>query len=245
MTPSFNQRVMEWSNPPVDDIGYISSKVLLAYTSDRLSDLIRKTEVVRYGGWRNHRNNWRTCFELDETSDKYVLDYGCGIGIEALQYARSGNEVAVCDISKDNVRLAMRILKIEGYDCAAFVLEEDPVILAGPYDVIHCAGVLHHIPEPIPVVEKMAAALKDNGELRLMVYSDEAWRIACRTEPPENVQDDERFERFWKRWDAVGGYADWYNYQRLDERFGAWFGIKKCQALTAKGEYLGAVLVKR
>jgi SAM-dependent methyltransferase len=238
---------MQWSSPPVDEIGYIASTKLLKLRADDLLDLVRQMEESRYMGWRNWENRWREVLGLDTTEDKVVLDYGCGVGIEALQYARTGNDVIVADISRENVRLAMRILDLEGFQVGSFQITEDHLMnfMFAPFDVIHCAGVLHHIPDPIPVVEEMAEHLAPNGELRLMLYSDEAWRIACDTEPPEVVTDDPRFDRYWSHWDPVGGYADWYDEQRLYERFGGLFSIERYEPLTENGAYVGAVLVKR
>jgi SAM-dependent methyltransferase len=248
--PTFEERVQQWSHPPIDDVGYLSSADLLQAPAARLRLLVSQAERARYTGWRNYENRWRHTLGLSksQTSGKTVLDYGCGLGLEALQYCRLGNDVVVADISRENVRLALRVLALEGFDnVGAFQITEDILVnaLFGEFDVIHCAGVLHHIPEPEPVVREMAAHLVPDGELRLMLYSAEAWRMTCKSEPPERVEDDPNFEKFWTRWDAVGGYADWYDAERLVCRFGEWFEVVKVQPLTQFGEYLGAVLRKR
>jgi SAM-dependent methyltransferase len=214
---------------------------------DDLVELIEAVELNRFGGWRNWEDRWRRFFGYETTHDKVVLDYGCGIGVEALQYCRGGNDVVVADISRDNVRLAMRVCKLAGFDVASFQIVPEMLVnpLFGKFDVIHCCGVLHHIPDPVSVVAAMAESLEDEGELRLMVYSSQAWRLAVGTEPPEVVEDDPGFEQYWRTWDAVGGYADWYDAERLEDRFGEWFRVREWQPLTERGEYLGAILVKR
>src|SRR5262245_5608855 len=103
--PTFEQRARAWSSPPVDDIGYIPSEQLLKMSTEELAEMVQAMELNRYGGWRNWENRWYHFLGLDSTHDKYVLDYGCGVGIEALQYARAGNDVVLADISRDNVRL--------------------------------------------------------------------------------------------------------------------------------------------
>ena len=252
--PDFAERRRVWSSPPVDDVGYLSSKDLLTWDDEALVDLISGMEKTRYRGWRNYRGNWRRLMGLDKTENKDILDYGCGVGIEALQYARLGNRIWLADISLENTELAARVLQLHGFraeDClwiSSEVSEVTPWLIPKDwiFDVVHCAGVLHHIPDPIPVVRSIHRALRNGGELRLMLYSDEAWRIATKTEPPEgDVFDYVEFDAFWQFWDPIGGYADWYDRAKLEARFGSWFEVKHCEPITKDGAYIGAVLVRR
>ena len=248
MIPTFSSRQQAWSSPPVDDIGYLPSRELLDWDPVDLLDIIGRMAESRYGGWRNWEMRWRTVLRLDRTHGKRVLDYGCGVGLEALQYAKRGNQVWIADISEDNLKLAERVLDLEGHspEGSYLVQEKDPIITPlYPFDVIHCVGVLHHIPEPEPVVEAMASWLVPEGELRLMVYSDQAWRIATGTEPPPYVEDSPHFDVYWQHWDPIGGFADWYDKRRLEIRFGKWFNVEVYEPLTQYGEYVGAVLVKK
>lgn len=255
MIPSFAKRAKAWSSPPVDGVGYLPSADLLTWSDEALTDLVSEMEKERYEGWRNFQGRWRRVLRMDETQGKSVLDYGCGVGVEALQYAKAGNDVSIADISETNVELAHRVIYLHGYSTVhEMVIKEKPPFLPlksgehaqDSFDVIHCSGVLHHIPKPIPVVKAFHKWLRNDGELRLMLYSDEAWKLATKTEPPEGeVFDYEEFDVFWKTWDAVGGYADYYTRERLTERFGEWFTVETCQPLTEHGEYLGAVLRKR
>jgi len=251
--PTFSQRAKAWSAPPVDDIGYLPSKDLLTWDDEALLDLISQMAQSRYQGWRNYQMKWRIVLGLDNTRGRRVLDYGCGVGLEALQYAKLGNTVSIADISADNLKLAERVVQLGApghvVDGVFKVQEKSPFIEAEPesFDVVHCCGVLHHIPHPEPVVQRFSELLSRGGELRLMVYSDEAWKIATGTEPPTelNVEDYVQFDAFWQHWDPIGGYADWYDCDRLMDRFGEWFTMKECNYLTEHNEYLGAVLVKR
>ena len=247
--PTFKQRVKEWSSPPVDDIGYLPAADLLAMDDDQFLAVINQAVMNRYSGWRNHRENWTNLLtRWDVTQGKRILDYGCGIGLEGLILARR-NTVFCADISEGNLAVAERAFVLNGHDAPAlFPISEKPPFISEPpgeLDIILCLGVLHHIPEPRSVIQHMADWLVPGGELRLMVYSDEAWRIATGGSPPEIAPEDPGFTAFWQHWDAVGGYADWYDCERLRERFGEWFKVTDCRYVTANREYLGAVLVAR
>jgi hypothetical protein len=80
-----------------------------------------------------------------------------------------------------------------------------------------------------------------------MVYSKVAWEIATGNEPrrEQPAQESPFFQTYWQHWDAVGGYADWYDKQKLLSRFGEWFGVRDSRPVTSDGAYLGAVLVRR
>lgn len=245
--PSFKDQQQAWSNPPVDDIGYLSSKDMLELPDETLKAMIERMEQTRYTGWRNWNRHWRDVLGLDTTKGKLVMDYGCGVGLEALQYAKTGNEVTVADIVPNNVKLAERVLWQFGYECSRLLLKDDPRTLDVPwaYDVIHCAGVLHHIPKPHLVIEAMHRWLGDGGELRLMLYSDEAWRIATGTEPPEgDVSAFVEFETFVRHWDGVGDWADWYDKPKLMNLTKGLFRLDRYRPLTSDGAYVGAVLIK-
>jgi SAM-dependent methyltransferase len=251
--PTFAARKKAWSSPPVDDIGYIPSSELIAMPHDEFANLMNQFWQNRYHGWRNYEGRWVQLFGMYEggITGKRILDYGCGTGMEGAQYATLGNDVFLADIGALNLRVAERLFGLYACKPEATLLIEDGPPPAKQFveslDVIHCCGVLHHIPEPEPVVEAMHGWLAPGGRLHLMVYSEIAWMIAASCPPPRDIPivEHPQFEAFWTRWDAVGGYADWYDKARLEQRFGQWFRVKKWQYLTQDRAYLGAVLVKR
>jgi 2-polyprenyl-3-methyl-5-hydroxy-6-metoxy-1,4-benzoquinol methylase len=108
-----------------------------------------------------------------------VKDFGCGFGIEALQFAKSGNEVLLSDIFPSNVQAAERVLRLSGYTPAP----------DGPVDVFYSNGVLHHSPQMRELLEKEVANLNPGGEVRLLLYSDRAWILTTATRVPP-IEDD-------------------------------------------------------
>lgn len=244
--PSFEDQQAAWSSPPVDGIGYLSSAELLTYGDEDLRVLVKQFEAERYGGERNHDNTWRDTLALDTTHGCRVLDYGCGVGVEALQYAKTGNEVWVADIAPSNAELACHVLSLHGYRANRLAVGHAApfVNTAHVFDVVHCSGVLHHIPHPRPVVERFAELLVPGGELRLMLYSDVGWQLHTGTEPPEDVADDPSRNVFVRKMDDVGEWADWYNHDRLVARFGDLFDVERVEYLMPNRSFLAAVLRK-
>lgn len=254
--PSFPEQRDAWRRIPVDDVGYLDATHLLALPDHELKALVMAMEQVRYRGWRNYENRWRSALGLDSTHGKRVLDYGCGVGLEALQYAKAGNEVWLADINPGSIDVATRVLALFGSPAAgATLITAAPRPVPGPlwpglpldlrFDVIHCAGVLHHIPFPRYTMEGFRRALKPRGELRLMVYSGQAWRTAVGTDPPNDVAADPGFARYIEHMDGVGAWADWYDQERLETRFGDLFTVAKVEPLGPVGQYLAVVLTPK
>lgn len=244
----FDLQRQQWSRPPVDSIGYVPVGDLLAMGDDELRATIGEANRVRYSSWRNHGNLWVDLLGLESTTGKDVLDYGCGVGAEALVYAQAGNRLTVADIVAENVELAHRVLHLHGHDAGRALISDTPPLTELPrssFDVIHCSGVLHHIPWARETVEHFAELLRPGGEVRLMLYSDQGWRLATATEPPEDASAHPLFDQFVHYFDAVGVYADWYDQTRIESRFGDLFSVERFAYLTPNRRYCAAVLHRK
>jgi SAM-dependent methyltransferase len=109
---------------------------------------------------------------------------------------------------------------------------------------VHMAGVLHHCTDPVAVMQEVATWLEPGGEVRLMVYSDQGWRLATGTEPPDDVAAHPARTQFVRFMDEVGDWADWYDGPRLAARSGRWFTVKDVRYITPDQRYLTATLVR-
>jgi len=102
---------------------------------------------------------------------KVVLDFGCGPGHDVVGFLLSGAKyVYAYDVSPKARAMTLARVQAHGFEnCTVGMIPA-----AMDYDHIHCAGVLHHIPEPHETLKLMRALLKPDGEIRLMVYSSES-----------------------------------------------------------------------
>lgn len=244
----FTSQVRAWSSPPVDDVGYISSSELLNLPDDKLRAVMDEARVTRYGGWRNHDGKWRDLMGLDSIHGKDVIDWGCGTGIEARELASRGNRVVIADICPGNIVLAAKVLSLYGYQYGVRAIDPVPPFIPdapGRFDVFYMSGVLHHIPEPEAVMERAAELLRPGGEARVMVYSDKGWQLATGTEPPDDVTGHPQRDQFTRFFDEVGDWADWYDRERLEKRFGDWFTVERFSYLTPDDRYCATVMKKR
>lgn len=208
----------EWERLPVDDIGYLHPDEILALSDGELRDWTSEFERRRYGGWRNHGNLWRSTLGLDTTHGKHVIDYGCGFGIEALQFAKTGNRVTLVDLTDKGLEAARRVLAVHGFDCD-IARDELP-----DADIFYANGVLHHFPEGMDVLNRAPCP-----EARVMLYSDRAWA-------------KHGGSGFWRAMDEVGGYADWYSPDKLAGATRGHWHLHDWSYITPDGQYLTATL---
>jgi len=244
---TWDEHVASWSQPPVDDVGYFPSTTLLAKSDDDLRRVVTDMATARYTGWRNYGGLWRDVLALDRSEDLDILDYGCGVGMEALELARR-NRVTLADLSTSNLALANRVVTLGvGYPARTVLVEPAwpfvPEELDGTFDAVHCSGVLHHIRDARSVVLRFAGLLRSAGELRLMVYSDIGWRQATGVDAPYgDVTAHPGFPAFVSHFDQVGDYATWYDRQKLTELAGDWFTVERFVYLCEDHRYAGALL---
>lgn len=123
--------------------------------------------------------------EFDLHHDQRVLEYGCGGGSDARSYLRRGNLVTACDIVPENVETTRRRTGEEWLGEGRYppplrcVLLETSAALpfsAGEFDTVNAHGVIHHIPEPLPVLKEFHRVLKPGGLLYVMLYTESLWQ---------------------------------------------------------------------
>jgi len=112
---------------------------------------------------------------------KEVLEIGCGIGTDSVNFARNGAHHTIVELSTESLSITKRRFELEGLR-ADFVNgnaeELDQLLPPGKkYDLIYSFGVIHHTPRPERVVEAIARRLQPDGELRLMVYARHSWKV--------------------------------------------------------------------
>ena len=219
-TYDFARARAEWAAPVFTSIGHFDTAKLLAETTDaQIKETMERCEHYRYDGFDNFENKWREAEKLDTTHGKVVIDFGCGMGVEALQYARNGNKVILADIAEANVMYARKSLEVCGFGDS--VLQSVVVDGAYPFwqsekfDVFHACGVLHHTPDAGTILKRAAELLTPGGECRCMMYSDHLFGHANR-DPDVDVTTQPGFMGYVRGRDGVGQHADWYGREKME-----------------------------
>jgi SAM-dependent methyltransferase len=111
-----------------------------------------------------------------------VLEIGCGLGTDTVNFARAGAHVTAIELSDESAALARRRLAVCGLGDRAQIIvgnaEELPGLLpAQTFDLVYSFGVIHHSPHPRRIVEHLRAYMTPASELRLMVYARVSYKL--------------------------------------------------------------------
>jgi 2-polyprenyl-3-methyl-5-hydroxy-6-metoxy-1,4-benzoquinol methylase len=144
--------------------------------------------------------------EFDRWAGKRVLEVGCGIGTDSMNFARAGAELTAVDLSGESLRIAseraavMRLTdRIEFFQADA-----EELTLALPhrrYDLVYSYGVVHHTPHPERALAQMRALLAPGGMLKLMIYHRRSWKVFW-------IVASQGRGRFWKTDELVATHSE-------------------------------------
>lgn len=112
-----------------------------------------------------------------DAAGKRVLDLGCGNGYVLSHYARHGAAVDGVDLTDAAVRLARERFALLGLE--GTFARIDGATLPFPdetFDLACSMGVLHHVPDPSPLVAELHRVLRPGGQLIVMLYHRGSFR---------------------------------------------------------------------
>ncbi|MEL6289096.1 MAG: class I SAM-dependent methyltransferase, partial [Pseudomonadota bacterium] len=134
-----------------------------------------------------------------------VLIAGCGTGRHAIGstigYGANANVTAI-DLSARSLAYASAAAQKHGVPTIRFERGDllDARVTPGPFDIIECVGVLHHLADPLAGLDALLARLRPGGLMQIALYSAVAREdlSELRLEPgfPGTDCDDDAARRF-------------------------------------------------
>ena len=154
---------------------------------------------------------------------KKVLEIGCGIGTDTINFARAGAQVTTVDLSGESMELARQRAKVFGLEerirfCPGNAEQLSTFVPPEPYDLIYSFGVIHHTPHPDAVLEQLRKYTRPGTAVKIMVYHRRSWKVGW-------ILATEGKGQFWKLQDLVAknseaqtGCPVTYTYTRSEGR---------------------------
>jgi ubiquinone/menaquinone biosynthesis C-methylase UbiE len=121
--------------------------------------------------------------EFERWSGKRVLEVGCGIGTDTINFARAGATITAVDLSGESLRIARERAQVMGVADRITFVQADAENLRSTlpddsYELVYSFGVVHHTPRPDRALAQMRSLTAPGGTLRLMVYHRRSWKVA-------------------------------------------------------------------
>jgi len=113
---------------------------------------------------------------------KKVLEIGCGIGTDTINFARHGAQVTSVDLTENSLQVARQRAKVFGLDGQIRFIQANAEHLSDSlpverFDLIYSFGVIHHTPHPERVLEELRKYAGPESTVKIMVYYRWSWKV--------------------------------------------------------------------
>jgi SAM-dependent methyltransferase len=100
-----------------------------------------------------------------------LLEVGCGMGTDLLQFARGGAKVTGVDLTPRSIEISRQHLAVYGERGDFAITDGESLPFAdGSFDVVYSNGVLHHTPDTAGAVREVHRVVRPGGQARVMLY---------------------------------------------------------------------------
>lgn len=117
--------------------------------------------------------------KFDNWNGKQVLEVGCGIGTDAVNFARNGAIYTGIELSNESLALAKKrfeLFKLTGTFLKGNAEELDYVLGNIKYDLIYSFGVLHHTPNLSLALKQIHNYCHEKSKVKIMVYASNSYK---------------------------------------------------------------------
>lgn len=120
--------------------------------------------------------------EFERWRGKRVLEIGCGIGTDTMNFARHGARVTAVDLSEASLEIARQRAQVFGLEGQITFIQANAEDLGkyvppGRYDLIYSFGVIHHTPHPERVMAQLRDYAGPSATVKIMVYYRWSWKV--------------------------------------------------------------------
>jgi len=110
--------------------------------------------------------------QFEEWSSKKILEVGCGVGTDLLQFAMAGADVTGIDLTQESSSLAKSRLQAYGRQGEVLITDTETLPFRDSlFDLVYSWGVLHHTPNPEKAISEIHRLIKPGGKICIMIYN--------------------------------------------------------------------------
>ena len=176
--------------PASEDFQSVSLELVQGYWDRRPCNIRHSAKEVGTEEYFNEVE-WRKYFvephipafaDFERWRGKKVLEIGCGIGTDTINFARHGATVTAVDLSEKSLEVAQRRAEVFGLQdhirfYRANAEELRSYVPLEKYDLIYSFGVIHHTPHPGRVLDQLRHYAHTGTTVKIMVYHRRSWKV--------------------------------------------------------------------
>jgi ubiquinone/menaquinone biosynthesis C-methylase UbiE len=133
-------------------------------------------EVER--SWYDTQPFMRSLMEFDNFRGNRLLEIGCGLGTDLLQFARGGAAATGVDLTPARIELVKKRFALEGIPVDAHVASAENLPFPNAsFDAVYSLGSLHHTPNTQKSVDEVYRVLKPGGRIITMLYHKDSIHV--------------------------------------------------------------------
>ena len=118
--------------------------------------------------------------QFEPWKGKKVLEIGCGIGIDALNFARHGADLTTIELSAASLDVCRKRFEVNSLTANFYqgkVEELSSFVPVQEFDLVYSFGVIHHTPLPDRVFKQILQYCKPETAIRVMLYPKWSWKV--------------------------------------------------------------------
>ncbi|HEV2912831.1 MAG TPA: class I SAM-dependent methyltransferase [Pyrinomonadaceae bacterium] len=128
-------------------------------------DEVERQRYTEYAPWM------RSVMGFDRFAGARLLEIGCGMGTDLLQFARGGARCTGIDLTPRSVEISRHRFALYGLPCDFTLSDAEHLPFADEsFDVVYSNGVLHHTPDTSGALLEVKRVLRPGGVARIMLY---------------------------------------------------------------------------
>ena len=128
-------------------------------------DQVERHRYSEYAPWMPQ------LMEFQEFRDARLLEVGCGMGTDLLQFARGGARCVGIDLTPRSIEITRHRFRLYGAEGDFMISDAEHLPFRNEsFDVVYSNGVLHHTPDTEGAVGEVHRVLKSGGVAKIMLY---------------------------------------------------------------------------
>ena len=135
------------------------------FGSREFFDQVERHRYSEYAPWMPR------LMEFQKFRDARLLEVGCGMGTDLLQFARGGARCVGIDLTPRSIEITRHRFRLYGAEGDFMISDGEHLPFHdASFDVVYSNGVLHHTPDTEGAVREVHRVLKSGGVAKIMLY---------------------------------------------------------------------------